>query len=118
MLSPAVLAEIERLGGVAIADATIFDVAWPKGVTYRTAADDRADREVLWAELGGRRDAGKDHVAFATSNNGKVLICISRTDTSADPMVFLVPEKSAIVQSHPLSIFLGSLEREPTRKRR
>jgi len=118
VLSPTVLAEIERLGGVATRDATIFDVAWPKGVTYRTTCDDRADREVLWAELGGRRDAGQDHTAFGTSNNGKVLICISKTDTSADPMVFLAPEKSAIVPSQPLSIFLGSLEREPTRKRR
>ena len=123
MLSSAVLSEIERLTGssaqgFAAPNATIFDVTWPKGVTYRTVADDRADREVLCAELGIRREVGKDHVAFGTSHNGKVMICVATADPPSDPMVWLAPEKSAPMKSHPLSIFLASLEREPTRGRR
>ena len=120
----AVRSEIERLGGVAPANATIFDVAWPKGVTYRTVADDRADRDVLWAALGIRRGVGNDHTAFGTSNNGKVMICVANDDAPGDPMVWLLSagaeahEETVPSRSHPLSIFLASLEREPTRKRR
>lgn len=121
-LSDAVVAEIVRLGARVPPDATLLDgtIEWPKGVTYRTSADDRDDREVWWAEFGFPRPIDATFVAFGTSQAGKTFVCIARDDDRpSDPIVYILREDGASpAPSHRLSIFLASLEREPTRKRR
>jgi hypothetical protein len=114
--SAAVVAEVERLGGHVAGG----EIEWPKGVTYRTSADDRADREVWWAEFGGARPIGARFMAFGTSHGGKVVVCTAKDDDRpSDPIVHTLHEgETAPSPSHRLSIFLASLEREPTRKRR
>ena len=92
-LSPAVIAEIERLGGIATPKATLETIVWPEGVTYRTTADHRDDRDVWWARFDVRQEI-EGFLAFGTSHGGKVLVCVSK-DESADPVVWLLDREKS-----------------------
>ena len=143
-LSAFVALEIERLGArftrsvtpraqtirghVVPAEMSVLldgSIEWPKGVTYRTVADNKADREVWWAELNVYASldryacaADRPFACFGTSHQGNVFLCVALDDARPnDPMLYVLRD-GTISASTPLSIFFSSLEREPTRKRR